>query len=381
MVDQITQVTSVGIGSRIMNSIKGILFGIVMFFAAIGILYWNEGRQDMSKIAKEAVEVNSAVVTHEAADGSLVSVSGPVTTTDSLGDGKFLQNGSYLAVERNVEMFAWVEKSESKTTTKTGGTQTTETTYSYVQEWTSNPESGADFQSPAGHENPPLTITSDSWEADNAKIGVYSFSPSEASLPSLEELTLTDSNVTLSERATRPNSEYLFIKGSEAGTSMIDTPALGDVRIAYRVLEPGFDGTLFGRVQAAEIENYTTEDGDQLYRLFTGSREEAIASMHGEHVTSTWIFRLVGFLVMWFGLMALLGPISVVMDILPVFGALSRSLIGAMTFVVALVTSIAVIIVSMLLHSLVAMIVVAVLAVALTIGGFLMYKKNQVSTT
>ena len=43
MSDEFVEVTSEGWGSRIMESIKGILVGIVLFVAAFPLLFLNEG--------------------------------------------------------------------------------------------------------------------------------------------------------------------------------------------------------------------------------------------------------------------------------------------------------------------------------------------------
>jgi hypothetical protein len=76
---------------------------------------------------------------------------------------------------------------------------------------------------------------------------------------------------------------------------------------------------------------------------------------------------------MWFGLMALFGPISVFLDVLPIFGSISRGGIGAITFVVSLVLSVVTILISMILHNLIALIAVIVLLVA----GIITYLKMK----
>ena len=60
MQDQFTEVTTKGWGSRILNSIKGVLVGFLMFIVSFGVLYWNEGRIDVSKIAETSIEINTA---------------------------------------------------------------------------------------------------------------------------------------------------------------------------------------------------------------------------------------------------------------------------------------------------------------------------------
>lgn len=376
MPDSVTTTTRTGYGSRIIGSIKGILFGLVLFLVSFGVLYWNEGRVDLSKVAKTSTEISSASVNADSSlNGTLVSTSGAVTSGETVGDDLFLKPGAYLDVNRSVEMFAWVEKSESKTKTNTGGSQTTETTYTYVQEWTGSPADSSNFNVPAGHENPAMTIEDGFKSVSTAQIGAYSFDPHKADLPGAKDLDLKATDVNLVDGATLANQDYLFIKKSPAGT--ITTPGLGDMRVSYTALTVPFDGTLFGKLDGSTIDPFVTKKGDTLYRVFNEDRDSSIASMHSEHTSSMWILRLVGFMMMWFGLTAMFAPISVVLDVLPIFGTVSRTLIGMIAFGVALALSIMTIVVSAVLHSLLAVIIIGVLLVGGLIAGVMYWRKSK----
>ena len=66
--DSFTEVTSQGLGSRLMESIKGVLVGLVMFIAAFPVLWINEGCA--VKTAKGLEEGLSAVIS-VASDNSI----------------------------------------------------------------------------------------------------------------------------------------------------------------------------------------------------------------------------------------------------------------------------------------------------------------------
>jgi len=110
MPDKFTEVSRTGYGNRIIKSIKGIFFGFILFIASFGVLYWNEGRIDFSNIAKTAIEINSQTLADSSLNGKLVSVSGLVTTDQTIGDDLFLKPDKFIAIERRVEMYAWVEE-------------------------------------------------------------------------------------------------------------------------------------------------------------------------------------------------------------------------------------------------------------------------------
>jgi len=376
MTDRFTTTTTTGYGSRIMNSIKGVV-GFILFVASFGVLYSNEGRVDMSQIAVTAVDI-SATTQDTANDGKLVSTTGVFTSEETIGDNMFLNADKYLAVTRKVEMYAWEETSESKSTTNVGGSETTETTYKYDKVWTENPQKSSDFKQPQGHENPAKTLEGDTVTVEKATLGVYGLDVPKLELPEFADLQLTATNVTAKDGAVlAEGGKYLFI--AKVAGSSLNAPAVGDMRISYSVLYPGKDGTVFGKLEGSNISPYFDEKNNKLYRVFSGTRDEAIAQMHDEYTMMLWIFRAVGFLMMWIGLAALFGPISVLLDFLPVFGQISRALIGGIAFIVSLVLSGVTILVSMLLHNVVALVISIVVVVGVIIGVMIMIKKKKAS--
>ncbi|TSC72254.1 MAG: hypothetical protein G01um101470_377 [Parcubacteria group bacterium Gr01-1014_70] len=373
-----TETTTTGYGSRIVNSIKGVVIGFILFVVSFGVLYWNEGRVDLSNIAKTATEISAQTQNTDASlNGKLVSASGVVNSEPEqvISDNLFLKPDKFMAVERKVEMYAWVEKTETKSQTNIGGSETTETTYTYFLEWTEHPEPSSNFKQPEGHENPQKTLDSYTNKVTAAKIGVYNFDPQGATLPNFSALPLNSQNVVLSQDAVLANDSYLFIRKSESGT--FESPQVGDLRISYNVLHPNFDGSIFGKLSGDKIDPYFDQDDNRLYHVFAGTREEGVATLHSEYTKMLWILRLVGFLLMWFGLAALFGPISVLLDILPIFGAISRSLIGIITFAASIILTIVTIIVSAIIHSLVALVIALAVTIAAIIVFFVMWKKKR----
>jgi len=353
----VTEVTTKGYFSRIGDAVKGVVFGLILFLGAFGVIYWNEGKVDISEIGKTATKVSAETV-DASADGKLIAVTGKAVSTEKLGDGMFLKPADYLAVSRNVEMYSWIEKSESKSTTNTGGSETTSTTYSYYNDWTSAPQSSSQFKDPAGHTNPEMSIPASTSRVQSAKVGAYEVADmSKLDLPSYQNITLKKEDLDLSKGVL--DGTFVFV-----GKGTLAAPQVGDLRISYSVVKNNLDATAFGKLESGKLVTFVDQKtNESLYRLFSGTFDEAIQQMHSEYTMWLWIFRAIGFLMMWIGLSSLFGPISVVLDVLPVLGSISRGAVGFLTFIVSLVLSILAILVSMLLHSLVAMIVVAVVGI------------------
>lgn len=359
--------TNLSWGQKLMGSIKGILIGLLLFIASFIVIYVNEGSVDVSRIAATAIEIDAQQANTQD-DGKLVTTVGNLVTTETLGD-TYLQPGNYIALHRNVEMFAWEEEADHD--------EDTGTTYSYNQVWTSSPEDSADFAEERGHENPKMPIESAMLKVAAARIGNYDIDVSSVQMPALKDLTLTSENAILGGRnldedeeyyeeftdipATLEQNKYLF-----KGFGNIDTPEIGDIRISYSAFDSGKEVTIFGKLNGNKISPYIGEKNTKLYRLFEGTADEGIVQMRNEYNTSKWIFRGLGFVLMWIGLSLILGPISATLDFIPLLGSLSRSVIGLITFIVSLIMTTVVIWLSMILHNIWAIIVV--IAVALGVG-------------
>jgi len=348
-----------------------------MFIVSFGVLYWNEGRVDVSEIAKTSVEISATAQAPSGTDGQLVSTTGIFKSDEKIGD-TYLQAGDYIAIKRNAEMYAWEETEKSTSKTNTGGSQTTETTYTYEKTWTGSPESSTGFKQQEGHLNPAMLISGNSVAVQNAKVGIYGIDMAQVTLPSFKGVPLTSTNTVLADGLTLANEQYLF-----KGTGSIASPQVGDIRVSYSIIpNPLNTATIFGKLDSANstINPYYGEKNAKLYRIFEGTRDSGISTMKTEFTIITWILRGVGFFLMWFGLMSLFGPISVFLDVLPIFGSISRSGIGAITFIVSLILSIITILVSMIIHNLIVLIVVLLAAVIGSVWYMKGKRKKQTTT-
>lgn len=358
MVDSFTETTTKGWGSRIMDSIKGILFWVILFFASFVLLYWNEWRVDISKVAKTAVEIDSVNEASIEENEKLVSTTWVLKSEEKLGD-IYLNEWDYLALTRKVEMFAWSEKSESKTKKNVWWSETTETTYTYKKEWTSFPSSSSDFKKPEWHSNPSKQIDWISKKVWNLSIWIYWLDWQAVELPWYSNLVLNKENAIVDEWFNLSENNYIY-KWSWS----VSTPVVWDIRISYSVLEnPIQNATVFWKL---DLDNklitpfYWTKDS-KLYRAFVWTRDTAIGKMKTEHKIITWWLRILGFVMMWIWLNMLLWTISVILDVLPFLWSISRTWIWIVTFLVALSLSVITIVVSMIIHNLIALIVVVVM--------------------
>lgn len=342
MSDSYQSVTHRSFGDNLIESIKGIVVGVILFLVSFPLLWWNEGRLDISTVAKRAAVVKPDG-SDTKGDGALVAVTAPVAVDTTLGDPDYLKAQPRVSLRRDVEMYAWVETKKTETKKRLGGGSDEITTYTYDKKWTTSPRDSSEFAHPEGHENPPLNVSARTFYAPDARVGAFTFVPSDIELPSATPVPLREQDV-VGHRQLQGGYVY-------EGKGTLEAPRLGDVRVAFRAVEPGKTATLYGKRDGKSVVAYMHEGKDRLYRVLWGTHEEAIATMHGEHTTTTWILRLVGFLMMWFGLMLVIGPINAVLDVLPILGSAGRALTGIALLPVALALSGVTILISMVAHS------------------------------
>lgn len=364
---QYREVRYVGWGEKIAGSCLGTILGLVLFVGSFFLLVWNEGTVDLSQLARTAPEL-AATVANPAAEGKLVTVTGPVTASPPLGDDLFLQPGDYVFVDRTVEMYGWREDKQIKTTKHFGGSETQETIYTYSKQWLNDPPDSSLFARATEHSNPSKPIADQLFRAEKIRIGLYQFDPaafsyalnhrtsctenaisyqfssSGVNLPP-DPLPLTAQNIRLAQ-GTKRVSNYIY-----QGFGTPQAPQVGDLRVCYTVLPVNTTVTAIAELQPQNRLQPYVKDGTPFYRLLIGSRTQVLADLKTEHRIWTWVFRVLGFVMMWFGLILIAAPVSAILDFIPILGDLSSALAGVASFFVAFVLSAVTVLASSLLQS------------------------------
>jgi hypothetical protein len=372
MPDVYTEVKKTGYGQNIAKSIIGVLLGIILFIISFVVLWNSEGRVNLGKVAEKAIELNAETLKSSAND-QLVALTGPMVSSTLLGDPDYLKPGKYIMLERIVEMYAWIEETETETKKKTGGSTEEKTTYRYKKSWTANPRASVEFKIPEGHENQPMSVKARIFYVPHVNIGIYSFDHENATLPSSERVALDRNNAIAHWDARLIDGDYIF-----KGSGSYEEPKIGDLRISFMAVRAGIKVTLFGKLDDKEIIAYYHKGKTRLFRAFAGTKDEAIVQLKTEHKVMGWVLRIVGFLLMWIGLSLILGPISAILDVLPFLGKVGRGVIGVITFVIALILSIIAILVSMIFHNTVALILLVIIAIIIIYLLITRKKKNKV---
>jgi hypothetical protein len=339
--DSISVVTERGLGSRLGRSIKGVLIGIVLFGLSFPVLFWNEGRavkrhRDLQEGAGAVVTVQASEV-DPANESKLVHMLGIAETDAVLEDSTFGVSANAIHLRRNSEMFQWVEDEDTRTEKQLGGSEKEITTYTYEKEWSEYAHDSSGFHEPSGHQNPPFLYPSEAWTADDVSLGAFQLHP-----------VMID-DVGGFERVTPPTPDEGT--GWERAGDMLSwsaapdspEPQVGDLRIHFEAAPPA-DVAVVGVQRGNGFVPWTGSEGSSVIKLSMGPQtaEQMFAALESENRKITWILRGIGFAMMAFGLMLLVGPVAVLGDIVPFVGDLLRFgaalFAGTVAFALSLIT-------------------------------------------
>jgi hypothetical protein len=334
--DSFTETTSRSWLSRIGDSIKGVLFGIVMIAGSTVLLFWNEGRavQTMRSLEEGAgvvIDVTPARV-DPGNEGRLVHISGDVTVPGRIGDPEFGVSVDALRLVRSVEMYQWKEESKTETRKTLGGGEETVTTYSYHRVWADLRHDSSRFRQPAGHENPQMRFQQFTVASREAALGA--FRPGAQVLQQLpaSEPVRVDAKIADAVRARLGTpahaSDGRLYLGADPGS-----PRIGDLRIAFTMAPQG-PASIIGRQTGSDFTQYQTKAGDRLLMVRPGARsaDEMFKAARDENRILTWVLRLIGAVVMFAGFAMILQPLVVVADMVPLIG----NILGAGSSLVSL---------------------------------------------
>lgn len=380
---------------RLGTSFKGVLAGLALFVAGFPILFWNEGRavdtgKSIAELAAAAVNVSADKV-DAANEGKPVHVSGKADTQAILTDAVFGVSTNALRLMRTVEVYQTVEHSETKRE-KRGDKTIERTTYTYSNEWCDKPVDSSNFHEEKRRTaNPPAAMPffDADWIAPDVTLGAFTLSerhvkrmgekrqfafpvdfkppatvpggqyqngyiyvpftttPSAAPVPapasSVVSPLLAAAQAATNVSAAVANAAATAITG---GRSVVTAPVPGDVRVRFDVVLP-HDVTFVERQEGNSLVQWVDSRGNEppSNMTFSDGRvslDVLAARGKSRNKMLTWLLRLVGLLVMYFGLKKVLGPLDTLVDAIPILNgiiAMGTSLVaGLVSAACALIT-------------------------------------------
>ena len=372
-----TEVTRTGYGTRLKNSLGGVLIGILMFIGGTILLWWNEGRavktSDMLKEGqKNYVEMENPAVKSPDMEGQLVHAVALATTTDSLSDGTFNVGAVAVKLHRTVEYYQWIEHEKTVKKDKIGGAQETTHTYTYSKEWTGSPVISGEFKDP---DYQALNFVYQNLEdassaAENVSFGAYRRNSSQVGSFHNEQpmaVTLDEDLTKQMDKAARDNARAFLTRGGlldlvPDSAAIVHTqgnvvyigrnpnvPEVGDVRITFTKDMPS-KVSLIAKVIGDTFTYYKAKNGYKLDLLYMGENtaEEMFDSEHATNKMILWLLRILGVIIIIAGLRSIVSIVPTLLKVLPFLGGIVETGLGLVCGIIGLVWSLIVIAVAWL---------------------------------
>ena len=326
-------------GNRIGNSIGGIFFGLLMVVIGSGLLWYNEGRS--VKRAKALKEGQGQTVTLESIDsvdpateGKLVHATGDAVTSDTLKDPVFGIEAKAIALNRIVEMYQYEEKKRTEEKKNVGGSTTKNTYYSYKETWDSKRIDSSKFKDPEAPDNPPMDVKGHRSNARKVTFGAYTLPSSLVSKMKGGRSIAPNDQALEAAREIRDNAqldgEHIYLGADPV------SPTVGDIRISFEMTPEGTVSVLAKQKGSTFAPFHTSSEKEsKIFALRMGalSKDEMYSKEKTDNFFLTWGLRVGGFVLILFGFNLILGPLSVLADVIPLIG----NIVGGVTFVVSLV--------------------------------------------
>lgn len=385
MADTFTETTTRSYGSRLKDSIAGVLVGVALFFGSFVVLFWNESNsvkvyKAIAEMEKNVISVPSDKV-DAANEGRLVCTSGMAVTSDILKDTLTGLSLTGISLSRNVEMYQWVETKHTETKEKVGGSEETVTTYTYDMQWSSSYYASSNFKQPSGHTNPLMEYKSREFTAENVKLGAFKLTRNMiGKIGGGETYALTAKNkekLPVSMRSKAVISDGTLYYSAKAKPA-VDSPRVGDYRFSYSFTGPKKEVSVMAKQVSKTFEAYTAKNGKSFEILKDGIHTAAaiIAMERQANAIFTWIFRAIGFIMMFIGLTLIIKPLRTVLAVLPFLAKFFDAVSGFALFVAALILSLVTIAIAWVVARPIVGIGILVVVAAIIIAALALKKKG-----
>ena len=300
-----------------MKNFGNLVIGIILFFGAFCLLWWNEGNSAKKiNIAnytnKNAIEVNSNNIQRDN-DNKLIATNGSAQTSSTLSD-EFVNSPNTLVLERTVKMYQWIEDSEDGKTV-------------YKKEWSDIEQNSDDFEDKS-HRNPKFSIVSKEYVAPKATLGQYNLSEKQIGLidPQKEFSNLTE------------KTGYKIIDNQYYKGNNIETPEIGDVLISYNYAPSDSAVSIIGEQKSDNtIVSMIHKKLGAIYIQYDGkmTKDEMLEKYRNDNKILTMFLRFLGWFLMFIGLKLFFEPLMSILNFIPILGKLADT---ATTFIFALIT-------------------------------------------
>ena len=412
MADSVSVTSHHSYGSRVGNSFKAILWGIILVWISIRLLAWNEKNYVEQKAAlkewAEIVQEASIDQINPELEWKEIHVYGETASNaEALKDSAFWITTDNLKLKRTVEMYQWYEEEHEECHDNYWWSEDCTTTYTYDKKWSDDAISSSSFYSTKDHENPSTwEYESDERVKEPITLWAYTLTPVFVNqLTDYKTLNLSEQDIIIPERyksissqnsasngsVEDNNNSYLYWDSNENTTVVSNerfhingnqiyiwldpsNPAVGDLKITFSTVKP-YTVSIVWKQMGNELTSYKVSNWRNINLLSQGnvSAEDMFLQAQKENVMMTWIIRLIGLLLMYCWFASMFKFIETLAKVLPFLA----NIIGVWTGIIALWLTIIVWFLTIWLAWLAVRPVIWIWCLVVAICGIFLLKKSK----
>lgn len=375
MADSVSVSSHHSYGSRVGDSLKAILWWIILVILSIVLLVWNENNyveekkalQEWAAIVQEAIadQINSDLESKE------IHVSGQTASEDAtLKDDTFWISTDDLKLKRTVEMYQWYEEEHESCTDNYWWSEDCTTTYTYDKKWSDDAISSSNFYQTSNHENP-STWAYESKSREKSPITLWAYTLTNVFIDQLTDYKvinlaeqeiiipeqyklIADQKAQTSETTSVEDNNNSYLYGDSNTTTNTTTasnekfhingdqiyiwlnpsePAIWDLRISFSSVKPWVVSIVWKQM-GSELTSYTTSNWRSIALLDQGnvSAADMFQAAQDANKMITWILRIFWLFLMYAGFSMMLKFIETIAKVLPFLA----NIIGVWTWITAL---------------------------------------------
>ena len=357
MVDKVTVSSHHSYGSRVGNSFKAILWGIILVIVSIRLLAWNEKNYVETKAAlkewAEIVQEANIDQINPDLEWQEIHVSGETASNaEALKDNIFWIVTDNLKLKRTVEMYQWYEDEHEECHDNYWWSEDCETTYTYDKKWSDDHISSNSFYQTANHENPstwdyesdervkePITL----WAYTLANVFVNQLTDYKTINLSEQNINIPDKYQVIAGQTTQSNwtvednnNSYLYGDSETTTTTSASNerfhingdviyiwldpskPAVWDLKITFSSVNPSTVSVVWKQM-GSDLTSYKVSNWRNINLLSQGnvSAEDMFIEAQKENKMMTWIIRIIWLILMYCGFASMFKFIETLAKVIP----------------------------------------------------------------
>ncbi|WP_419419888.1 TMEM43 family protein [Legionella sp. D16C41] len=320
------EVTVKSWGSRLKESLAGILFGFILIGLSVYLIFWNESHslhmaQSLSEASKELINISPSPINNNN-NLHVIYVSGLATTKDKLQDNLLNINLIAISLIRKVEMYQWQQEEQTRTEKQLGGSERTVKTYTYKKVWSEGLINSSQFKETTYQNPTSMPAQSMHQMASHVTLGDFNLPPSV-----IEKITVDTpvdlSAVDLNKLKTQFNKPVQLMNNQLFIGQTMQDPQIGDLKISISAVLPQ-DISVIAQQVNNTLQPYRAKAGESILLVSSGqvSSESMIREAQDENHMTMWAIRLVTLIMMIVGFALLMRPLVILADVLPFAGTI-----------------------------------------------------------